>query len=214
MDQARVQGLIDRGLARAASILGVEFSQYRPSTAMDPLLAGSSMQMLHCVFDYSPGLDLKAPTPYGHPFTHLIGDPAQIQAGDYLVGDETFFVSRVERLHPAWCVLCNMTLNILDTAQTTSAGTNSYGGVTSASNTMVARGWPMSMLAKTRGEQDITKLPSDTRSAFYEVLMPVIPGLTLGSGLCLQDANAQLYEIMSSETTAYGCRLMVGVATT
>ena len=214
MDQATVQSYVSRGLAKAGSIVGTSLVQYRPATAMDPLAAGTGIATLTCAFDYSPGLDLPVPTPPGHPFLHLIGDPGQVQAGDYLVGSDTYFVSRVEALQPAWCVLCNMVLNVLNTAQATSAGTNSYGGVTSASNTLLAKGWPMSMLAKTRGEQDVTKLPSDTRSAFYEVFMPAIPGLTLGLGLCLQDANAQVYEIMSSETTAYGCKLLAGVATT
>ena len=86
--------------------------------------------------------------------------------------------------------------------------------MTSASNTLLASAWPMSILAKTRSEQDVTKLPSDTRSAFFEVLMPSIPGLTLGLGLCLQDPNSQVYVIMSSETTVYGCKLLVGIATT
>ena len=214
MEQASVQGHISKGLAKAAAVLGTNSTQYRPTKSMDPLLVGSAIGTLACAFDFSPGLDLTISTPPGHPFVRLIADPDQVQPGDYLVGSATYFVSRAEALQPAWCVLCNMVLNVLDTAQTTAAGTNSYGGVTSTGDTLLARGWPMSMLAKTRGEQDVTKLPSDTRSAFFEVLMPSIPGLTLGLGLCLQDANAQIYEIMSSETTLYGCKLLVGIATT
>ena len=214
MDQANVQLHVNRGLARVAAVLGSGFLQYRPSSAFDPVLAGSSIGTLPCIFDYNPNLSLQTPTPPGHPFVHLIGDPGQVQANDYLVGPETYLVSRVEALRPAWCVLCNKILNILDTAQTTVAGTNTYGGVTSANNTLLARGWPMSVLAKTRGEQDVTKLPSDTRSAFYEVMMPVVPGLILGLGLCLQDNSGQLYDVMSWETTAYGCKLIVGMATT
>ena len=214
MDQATIQARIGYGLAKAAGIVGASFSQYRPNGALDPLVIGSSISTLPCAMDHSPSLTLLAPTPPGHPFALLLADPAQMQPGDYLVGSDTYFVSRIEPLQPAWCVLCNMTMNILDTAQTTTAGTNAYGGVTSATNTMLARGWPMSVLAKTRGEQDVTKLPSDTRSAFYEVLSPSIPGVPMVVGLCLEDAAAQTYEIMNIELTDYGYKLLVGLATT
>ncbi len=214
MDQAAVQTHIARGLAKAASIVGATFTQYRATSPMNPLASSNVIATLPCAMDVDASLSLASATPPDHPFAHLIADPGQLQAGDYLVGSATYFVSRVEVLQPTWCVLCNMTFNILDTAQATAAGTNSYGGMTSASNTLLAQAWPMSILAKTRSEQDVTKLPSDTRSAFFEVLMPAIPGLTLGLGLCLQDPNSQIYVIMSSETTVYGCKLLVGIATT
>ena len=214
MDQATVQSHIARGLAKAASIVGTNFTQYRPTSAMNPLASSNAIATLPCATDFESNLTMASATPPDHPFTHLVADPGLLQPGDYLVGNDTYFVSRVEVLRPAWCILCNMTFNILDTAQTTAAGTNSYGGMTSASNTLLAQGWPMSILAKTRSEQDVTKLPSDTRSAFFEVLMPAIPGLTLGPGLCLQDPSSQIYVIMSSETTIYGCKLLVGIATT
>jgi hypothetical protein len=214
MDQAQIQLQISKGLAKAASIIGTGLTQYRPTTPLDPLLAGSAIGVVNCAIDTETGLTFQAPAPPGHPFALLLADPGLLQAGDYLVGIDTYFVSRIEPLQPAWCVLCNMTLDILDTSQSSSAGTNSYGGATSANDTLLARGWPMSMLAKTRGEQDVTKLPSDTRSAFFEVFMPSIPGFSLGLGLCLQDVNDQIYLIMSFETTAYGCKLIVGLATT
>ena len=214
MDQTHIQAHISKGLAKAASIIGTGLTQYRPVTTMDPILAGSAIGTVMCAVDVNATFTFASPVPPEHPFTFLLADPGLLQAGDYLVGTDTYFVSRIEPLQPAWCVLCNMTLDILDTAQSSSAGSNSYGGVTSANNTLLARGWPMSMLAKTRGEQDVTKLPSDTRSAFFELFMPSIPGLTLGLGLCLRDLNAQIYVVMSFETTAYGCKLIAGLATT
>lgn len=214
MDQTQIQTHISKGLAKAASIIGTSLTQYRPVTTMDPISAGSAIGTVMCAVDVNAGFTFAAPVPSAHPFAFLLADPGVLQAGDYLTGTDTYFVSRIEPLQPAWCVLCNMTLDILDTAQSSSAGANSYGGVTSANDTLLARGWPMSMLAKTRGEQDVTKLPSDTRSAFFEVFMPSIPGLTLGLGLCLRDLNAQIYVVMSFETTAYGCKLIVGLATT
>ena len=213
MDQALVQMHVARGLGKAASILGANFAQYRPTAPLDPLLGGSSIGSLLCAFD-NPGLTLALPIAPDNPYAILLADPGDVVVGDYLVGDDTYFVSRVQALQPAWCVLCNMTLDILDTAQPTAAGTNAYGGVTSATNTLLARGWPMSVLSKTRGEADITKLPSDTRSAFFQVLLPAIPGLEIGYGLCLRDAASQYYDIMSYQLTDYGYKLLVGIATT
>ena len=214
MDQAAIQAHISRGLAKAGLIVGAGLVQYRPTTSWDPLLEGSALQTLFCAVAYDQDLTLATAAPPDHPFGHLLADPGQVQTGDYLIGSDTYFVSRIEPLRPAWCVLCNMVLNVLDTAQPTVAGTNAYGGVTSATNTMLARGWPMSVLSKTRGGQDVTKLPSDTRSAFFEVLLPLIPGVTLQAGLSLQDNLAQTYSVMNVETTDYGCKLLVGLATT
>lgn len=214
MNQTIIQARIGYGLAKAASIVGASFAQYRPTGASNPLLAGSSINTLPCAMDHNPSLTLAAPVPPGHPFAILLADPGQVQPGDYLVGSDTYFISRIQPLQPAWCVLCNMTMNVLDTAQATAAGTNAYGGVSTATNTMLASGWPMSVLAKTRGEQDVTKLPSDTRAAFYEVLSPLIPGVPMVVGLCLEDTASQTYEIMNIELTDYGNKLLVGLATT
>ena len=212
MDQARIQAQISKGLAKAASIIGASFVHYRPTTAVGPVLVG--VGTISCGFDSSALLAMTSPSPPGHPFALLLADTSLLEAGDYLVGQDTYFVSRIQPLVPAWCVLCNVILDILDTVQDTAEGTNAYGGVTSASNSLIAQGWPMSMLAKNRGEQDVTKLPTDTRSAFFEIWLPSIPGVVLGLGLCLQDSSGQKYQIMSWENTAYGCKLLVGSATT
>ncbi|WP_428394149.1 hypothetical protein [Lichenicoccus sp.] len=213
VDQATVQVHVAGGLGKAASILGAELAQYRPTAPMDPLAAGNSMGGVFCAVD-NPGLAFASPVPPDHPFSILLADPRRLLVGDYLVGEDTYFVSRIQPLQPAWCVLCNMTLDILDTTQPTSAGTNAYGGVTSGTNTLLARGWPMSVLSKTRGETDVTKLPSDTRSAFFQILLPAIPGLQIGYGLCLQDAALRIYDIMNYQLTDYGYKLLVGIATT
>ena len=214
MDQSRLQALIARGLARCGFITGASFLQYRPTQSMDPIGSGTSIATITCAFDFSRDLGLVTPTPPGHPFVLMLLDPALVLAGDLLVGIETYFVSRVQVLQPAWCVLCNAALSIVDVAATTLAGTNVYGGQVSATNTILASGWPASMLARTRGEQDVTKLPSDTRAAYFEVLLPTMPGVTIGVGMELQDSNKQNYSIMSAELSAYGWKLLAGLATT
>ena len=225
MDQSRLQALIGRGLALCGSITGAKYLQYRPSQALNPIGPAALIATLTCAFDLSRDLSLLTPTPPGHPFVLMLVDPALVLPGDLLVGTETYFVARVQVLQPAWCVLCNAAFNIIDTAAQTTAGANVYGGQVSATDPPLASGWPASMLAKSRGEQDITKLPSDTRAAFFEVYLPVIPGITIGIGLALQgtavginlpfqDLTDQDYMIMNAELTAYGWKLLVGQATT
>nr|WP_321986656.1 hypothetical protein [uncultured Lichenicoccus sp.] len=214
MDQTRLQTLIARGLALCGSITGADYVQYRPTQALDPIEPSAALATLTCAFDFSRDLNLVTPTPPGRPFGLILVDPGLVVAGDLLVGADTYFVSRVQVLEPAWCVLCNATLSIFDTAAATTAGANAYGGQISATNTLLASGWPASLLAKSRGEQDVTRLPSDTRAAYFEVLLPPIPGITIGIGLALQDLNSQNYMIMSSELTDYGWKLLAGLATT
>ena len=63
----------------------------------------------------------------------------------------------------------------------------------------IAQGWGVSMTARTHSEQDVTKLPSDTRAAYYDVLGPPIPSVMLSFGMRLQDSAGQNYEIVSAE---------------
>ncbi len=137
-----------------------------------------------------------------------------VQQGDYLVGDEIHFVAKVEPLRAALCVLCDQTVDFLNTAVATTAGSNGYGGRTSDTDLVVAQGWPVSMAARNRAGQDITKLPSDTKAAYYEVLVPPIPNVFLTFGMRLQDVNLQSYEIISAELSPFGWRLVAGLATT
>lgn len=214
MNQDAVSARIAAGLAKAALILGADFTQYRPTTSLDPLRPGSSIAVLCCAVDHDSDLGFASPTPPDRPFALLLADPGAVQPGDYLVGSDTYFISRKLPFQPAWCVLCNGQFDILDTNQSTSAGANAYGGVTSSNNTLVAQGWPMSVLEKQHSGLEIAILPSDTRLAFFEVLMPSIPGLALGLGLCLRDSSQQIYQIMSYEVSGYGCKLLVSLATT
>ncbi len=213
MLQTIVNQKIAYGLARAASIVGVSQALYRPSSAMLPV-SGIPYGSIYCAFDVKPDFRLISTAQPNHAYVTLLADPTLVQQGDYLVGDDTHFVARTEPLRPALCVLCDHVLDVLNTDVTTSAGTNSYGGRTSSTDSVIAQGWPVSMSARTRGEQDMTKLPSDVKSAYYDVLAPPIPGVTLVFGMRLQDSTGQDYEIVSAELSPFGWRLLAGLATT
>ena len=213
MLQTFVNQKIAYGLARAASILGVSQALYRPTSPMSPV-SGTPYGNIYCAFDVTADFRLISTAQPNHAYVTLLADPALVQQGDYLVGDDTHFVARTEPLRPALCVLCDQVLDVLSSDVTTSAGTNAYGGRTSGTDTVIAQGWPVSMSARTRGEQDTTKLPSDTRAAYYDVLAPPIPGISLVFGMRLRDNTGQDYEIVSAELSPFGWRLLAGLATT
>ena len=213
MLQSDINNRISLGLAKAASILGVRQTLYRPTTAFLPV-SGLPYGSIYCAFDVNPDFRLISTAQPGHSYVALLADPSLVQQGDYLVGDDTHFVARIEPLRPALCVLCNQVVDFLDSDVTTTAGTNAYGGRMDDTDALIAQGWPVSMSVRTHSEQDVTKLPSDTRAAYYDVLAPPMHGVSLSFGMRLQDNTGQDYEIVSVELSVFGWRLLVGLATT
>ena len=211
--QTIINARIAVGLAKAASILGTSQNLYRPTTAFLPI-SGPPHSSIQCAFDVNPDFRLLATAQPSRSYAVMLGDPALVQQGDYLVGDDTHFVARVEPLRPALCVLCDQVVDFLSTDSVTNAGTNAYGGRTDDTDILIAQGWAVSMSARTHSEQDVTKLPSDIRAAYYDVLAPPIPDVTLSFGMRLQDSAGQDYEIVSAEESPFGWRLLVGLATT
>lgn len=213
MLQSIINTKVALALARAASIAGASQALYRPTTANDPI-SGVPYGSIYCAFDVRPDFKLMSTAQPNHSYASLLADPSRLQQGDYLVGDDTHFVSRIEPLRPALCVLCDQVVDFLTTDVSTDAGTNAYGGRTSDTDQVIAQSWPVSMSARTRGETDVTKLPSDTRAAYYDILAPPIPGVTLTFGMRVRDSALQEYEIVSAELSPFGWRLLAGLATT
>ena len=137
-----------------------------------------------------------------------------VQAGDYIVGEDTHFVARVDPLRPALCVLCNQTVNVLNPDATTSAGTNAYGGGTSVTGTVIAQGWPVSMLLRSRTDTVDARLPDDVKAGSFMVSCPAIPDVTIEYGMHLQDSNAQDYIIIGAELSTFGWSLLAELNTT
>ena len=213
IDQDRLNSLIAGGLATAGNMLGSAYGIFRADSQLNPL-SGSPVATTIGIFDADPALTLNSPE-YRHANQALfVGDTSLLQAGDYLVGQQTWFVAHIEALRPASCVICNRTLTVSMPAVASATGANSYGGATAASDAVVASGWPASVLTKTHIEIDPTRLPSDTKTSYFEVLMPTIPGVELSFGLLLEDETGQNYVIAAAELSLSGWRLLAGIQTT
>lgn len=213
MLQSIINTKVALALSRAASIVGASQALYRPTTASLPT-SGIPFGSIYCAFDVRPDFKLISTAEPNHSYVSLLADPSMLLQGDYLVGDDIHFIARIEPLRPALCVLCDQIVDFLNTDVSTDAGTNAYGGRTSSTDQVIAQGWPVSMSARTRGETDVSKLPSDTRAAYYDILAPPIPGVTLTFGMRVRDSALQDYEIVSAELSPFGWKLLAGLATT
>ena len=144
----------------------------------------------------------------------LIGDFSAIQPGDFLVGDNTWFVSHIEPLRAAVCVRCNRILSVRNPLGAFTTGPTSYGGRVSSTDTILASGWPASVLTKTHLDTATARLPGDVRTVFVEVLLPQIPGVTISHGQILTDELGQTYNVSAAELSDSGWRLAAGLETT
>lgn len=214
MDQARMQSLVAAGLARAALRIGAGYAQYRPRAATAPLGAAPIATIMG-IFDPDPDLAMIGVEDRHAAFASFLGDMSGLLPGDYLVGtDDTWFVAHLEKLRPALCVRCNRTLSVLAATETPAIGSTSYGGRTSATDTVLASGWPASLLSKAHVEGESAHLPDDVKIEFSEALLPPITGVTVTHGMRLRDDFGQSYFIASSELSVTGWRLAVGLETT
>lgn len=212
MDQARLDRLTARGLGQAASRIGAPFVLYRPIGTGSPL-AGAALASINLAYTQDTSFAFRTALLPDKPIVQLLCDPSSLQAGDYLVGKETLFVLRVDPARPASGVLCNGTLSVLQPATATQPGTNAYGGFASTAATALATGWPASVLLRSKTEADPTRLPSDTRSAYYAVLLPDVGGITITPGMRLLDAGGNIYQIVGTQHSAFGWSISAALQT-
>ncbi len=213
MDQARLNALIAAGLAQGAQRLGSPYTVFRGTTAIDPL-STSPIGTIMAVFDPNISLKLSGVDDRNGSGGSLIGDFSQLQAGDYLVGENIWFVSHLEPLRAAACVRCNHTLSVRSPLGAFTSGPTSYGGRVPATDIVLASNWPASVLTKTHLDTAAARLPGDVRTVFVEVLLPAIPGVTISHGQILTDEFGQTYSVAATELSESGWRLAAGLETT
>lgn len=201
------QARINRGYGIAAARLGAPYGQYRATGPMYPMNHG--IGAMFADFDVDPLFGHKAPAKYGIPVYYGLFDATNVLVGDYLVGPMgTFFVGNMEPDKPTLCVRCNRTLTFMRPAP------SGYSGDTATQETILMAGWPASLLQKSRGDRSGEHLPGDTRIPWYELLVPVFPGVELAEADRATDETGRLYTIGTAELSALGWRLMVQTTTT
>lgn len=218
MDQAGIQQKVARGFATAARFLGSTYVQIRPTTPDAPLTQ-PSLQTLLANFDRAATFAFQAPSDWGKPARYGLLDTSDVEVGDYFVAQPepgaVLFVAAFEPFQPPLCILCNRVLTISRPGADVTAGyTPTFGGRTTGTDTVLAIGWPASLLIKNKGEGDPARLPGDVKAASFEVLLPLVPGVTLKPTDRLTDETGTVYVIAAVEISSYGNRLLAGVSTT
>lgn len=207
MNSALLQQKIYSGYAKAALRVGPIYTQYRPVTAMNPL--ATARATFNASFN-AEDMKYGRPNKYGKPTWFGLFDGTLTQVGDYLVGPSgTFFIAAQQLTLPILVVECNRVASFYRQQQQTGVGALPYGGTTLANETLLAAGWPCSILQGAKGEKSAVNLPGDIRNPWFSVLVPAMAGVVLRTTDLIMDDLSRRYEISSAELTDLGWRCTV-----
>jgi hypothetical protein len=205
---AQVQKHVNRGLGKAATKLGENYSWYRAASAAYPIASGNLLGTIEAQFASDPGFMFKKPSQYSKASWYGMFDPTNVLSGDYFVGTlGTFFVTDVERIAPPQCIYCNRVITVNRPQQQTTTGLNGYGGDVLAGETAIMTQWPASILMTRRGTGGETKLPGDTRNPWNLVLLPHFSGVDILSRDLIADDLGNRYVVSVAELTLLGWRI-------
>lgn len=214
MDSARLEDRIRWGLNVAARATGSMTSAFRPHGPEHPLAASNRFLRLHAAFSSFNG-KFTRPNGYGVALWCGIFDAAYTRSGDYLVQrDATWFIAAQQKLLPVLCVQANRVVSFTRPAAQTSAGVNTYGGVTAANVTPLMTAWPASVLVASREGHPLANLPGDAAVSYWTVLLPACSGVVLQTADLMSDDLGRSGVVATTELSDLGWRLAVRQATT
>lgn len=217
MDGPTIQARVYAGYARAAKVIGLPYSQYRPTGAATPL--GSLIGTIKAAFDSSPSYEFKQPNEYGDPTWFALLDDATVANGDYLIGNgQVYFVAAKQFLLPVVAIDCNRTVALIRPAAPGSpTGTQPYGGTVYSAEVAALGslngdgslnvGWPASILLAGRAGK-ATPLPMAVNGAGWRILMPSSVPITIGEDDAFVDDLGRRYLVEAAELTDLGWRIM------
>ena len=219
VDAAQIQRHVNRGYAKAGSILGSAFTQYRATGANDPTAVANAVGAVSAAFDTAPALPFSKPSQYGKPDWYAAVDPTCLQVGDYLIGQvnqtpSTFFLAAVENFDAPHFIRCNHTIQIARAADTLAPGsTGTYSGSAIETATPFMTGWPCALLQLSSGSKmggTGMQLPSDGKLPGAAAWLPATcPQIRFND--IITDENGVRYAVSSAELTPLGWRLVAEV---
>lgn len=204
-----MQALVAKGYAKAGAVTGTPYTQYRPANASAPMI--SPLATLQASFDAKAAYGFNAPNEYGDARWYGLLDTSAVAPGDYLVGQlGTFFVAAVQPLLPAFCISCNVVLDLLRVPANASPGMQPYAAV--SGEAVMLAGWPASMLLGGRSSRGEAGLPGELPLASYLALLPAFAGVTVLPGDVLRDADGVRYNVGQAELSDLGWRIYARLA--
>ncbi len=225
---ATIQAAIQFGAAQAASVLGTNYSQYRPSGPTDPISSANLIQTLPAIFTADQSGQTIRPASLGKVDWWALVNMAQTKPSDYLVGTpnangpgdiDTWFITTQYPDQPmAGVIKCTNTFNVLRPTGNTSYGTQPYGGDIVGDETPILTAFPGALMQGTKGEKADSILPGDVRMPWYYIFLPSV----LSSGAIVQimaadvitDDYGRRYKVSSCELSPTGWRLSAILAQT
>lgn len=176
MDGAKIQALVDKGFAIAASVTGTPHDLYRPTDPMRPLALVDRVATIQATFDARPSLKFQIPSLHTDAERYALVASELIEPGDYLVGPNlTVFVASKPTFYSAVCIACNATLSLRRLAAPTVFGPIDDRTDVLAGEADVWRGWPASLRFAGRGRSGGDDTPGDLPSPEFMALLPKLP---------------------------------------
>jgi hypothetical protein len=213
-----IQAKVNQGFGIVAGKAGISCDWYRASSANNPISGGNWLGTLQVLFDTEPDLAQRTPRRRDKPeewFGAL--DTTGVAVGDYLTtpSSETLFITAIDPFRPVRLALCNRIIDVRQPAAKVGYGAiGGYGGDTRATETVLASGWPCSMVQGAKGETSDGRLPGDVKLPWSIVLMPVIPAVVLRNDIILIDDLNFRRIVSQAELTPLGWRLSAVLETT
>lgn len=208
MDASQLVARVNHGNGKAAQRLGSIVSHYHATSPFSPLNT-TPLQLLPASFvtDYSYMRAVR----FGQAARIGIFDATLVSVGDFLVSpsEGTFYVAAMPPLQPILCVKAERLITLRrTTSEEPGIGMQEYGGTTTAREKAIMTDWPASILFSRSGEHSPLRLPAETRSAGYSMLMPAFSGVHVQAGDFVSDDTGRRYVITGTELTDMGWRLM------
>ncbi len=188
------------GAGCAARRVGFLHDAYRTDQPEAPMDLTNRFLRL-CVAYVLPGGSVAGPGGFGVPFRQAWADWGYLQEGDYLAGPEGIaFVAAIEPPMPMLVVMTNTVLDLVRPGAPVLAGLNQYGSVTPATETVLIKGFPASVLVGGIGDRTRAGLPDDTRVPGFVALLPIVQNVEPHVADLALDTQGRKYVVTAVET--------------
>ena len=200
-----LQDRVNWGLNRAARILGHLTDAYRPMGVSDPLTPSNRYLRLHAAFARPDG-NFHQAVGQGNATWRGYFDGAYTRVGDYLVqNQDIWFVASQQSLLPVLCVKTNRVIAI--TRPSTPAAGASPVSTSGSAMENVITGWPASVLGISSGEKPAAKLPGDTTTPGWIILLPGVHEREIRLLDIVADDSGAVGVVVAAERSDHGWRL-------
>jgi hypothetical protein len=207
---ATLAGKVFRGYAIAGSKLGRVHDWYRPVGPTAPLAAANKRETLPASFDARPSYNFTIPALSGDFMRYGLFDATRVQVGDFFVGPAgTLFVAGMPDYQPLPCIACDGVVSMRRLGHP-----GGFGAVDApegpTGEVVIFSGWPAAIVYASRGGGAAAEnLPGGSPPPNFEILLPVIPGVSEPprSGDIITDARGDRFEVAWFDATPLGWRM-------